>query len=99
MNLGKPIASGVPVENVSPAELYDVLVDACSQDTVRLQRSSKRLKLMFDMFGTYDALQDIATQRTLPLAIRQQAMIQFKNSALGHWKSRKLAPINNLTLH
>jgi len=77
------------VETVNPQELYQVLVAACSQDVARLQASSKRLKEMFDMFGTFDALQEITSQRTVPLPIRQQAIIQFKNSALSHWKSKK----------
>ncbi|KAJ3517980.1 hypothetical protein NLJ89_g157 [Agrocybe chaxingu] len=45
---------------------------------------------MLDMFGAYDALQDIASQRSLPSAVRQQAIIQFKNAVVGHWRSRKL---------
>lgn len=45
---------------------------------------------MLDMFGTYDALHEIAAQRTVPLPVRQQAIIQFKNAAVSHWKSRKV---------
>ncbi|GLB33947.1 putative ARM repeat-containing protein [Lyophyllum shimeji] len=84
------MATGVNVQHVSPTELYDVMTAASSQDPSRIQASSKRLKQMLDMFGTYDALHEIAGQRTVPLAIRQQAIIQFKNAALGHWRSRKV---------
>jgi hypothetical protein len=91
MDIDRPrnMAQGVIVETVNPQELYQVLVDACSQDIARLQASSKRLKQMLDMFGTFNALQEITAQRTVPLPIRQQAIIQFKNSALNHWKSKK----------
>lgn len=91
MDIGAPrnLALGVIVETVDPQELYQVLVDACGQDIARLQASSKRLKQMLDMFGTFNALQEISVQRTVPLPIRQQAIIQFKNSALSHWRSRK----------
>lgn len=93
MNLARAasLAAGVNVEHVSPQELYDVMIAASSQDPTRIQESSKRLKQMLDMLGTFNALHEIAAQRTVPLIIRQQAIIQFKNAALGHWKSRKLA--------
>ncbi|KAF9008940.1 armadillo-type protein [Cyathus striatus] len=87
---GRPIVMGVVTEKVSPAELYEVLLSACSQDPSKIQASSKRLKQMLDMFGTFDALHEIATQRSVDLPIRKQAIIQFKNAALGHWRSRKL---------
>lgn len=93
MNLsrGGPMATGVKVENVSPGELYEVMTAAASQDPTQVQASSKRLKQMLDMFGTFDALHEIAAQRTVPLAVRQQSIIQFKNAALNHWRSRKSA--------
>ncbi|KAG6903497.1 hypothetical protein C0995_005520 [Termitomyces sp. Mi166 len=90
MDPRRAMAMGVNVEHVSPTELYEVLNAASSQDPSQLKASHERLKQMLDMFGTYDALHEIAGQRTVPLAIRQQAIIQFKNAALAHWKSRKL---------
>ncbi|KXN86407.1 Importin-11 [Leucoagaricus sp. SymC.cos] len=86
----KTMAQGVIVQTVDPQEVYQVILDASSQDPSRVQSSSKRLKQMFDMLGTFDALQGIAVQRTLPTPVRQQAIIQFKNGALGHWRSRKV---------
>jgi hypothetical protein len=77
------------VEAVNRAELYQVISDASSQDPSRVQRATQRLKELLDLFGTFEALQEIAAQRDQPLALRQQAMIQLKNSALNHWKSRK----------
>ena len=80
---------GVVTPTVSPAELYEVIVAACSQDYSQIQASSQRLKQMLEMFGTYDSLQDIATRPNTPLPIRQQAIIQFKNAVVHHWRSRK----------
>jgi len=80
---------GVPVETVSPEELYEVIVGASSQDIARMQASSQRLKQILEMFGAYDALQDIASRKQIPIEIRQQAMIQFKNAVVHHWRSRK----------
>ncbi|KAF8639750.1 hypothetical protein AX17_001012 [Amanita inopinata Kibby_2008] len=88
--LRRNIASGPLVETVSRQELFQVISDAASQNPLLVQQSSKRLKHMLDMFGTFDALYEIAAQKSLSLYIRQQAIIQFKNAALGHWKSRKL---------
>lgn len=85
-----PVASGVNVVHVNTAELFEVLTAASSQDASRLAGASKRLKEMLDMFGTYDALYEIASQRSVSLAVRQLAIIQFKNSA-GHWRSRRWA--------
>ncbi|KDQ64644.1 hypothetical protein JAAARDRAFT_187954 [Jaapia argillacea MUCL 33604] len=77
------------IENVSPQELYDVICGAASQDPRQVQASTKRLKEMSEMFGTYDALHEIAATRSLPLSVRQQSIIQFKNTALAHWRSRR----------
>ncbi|KAG5648935.1 hypothetical protein DXG03_000284 [Asterophora parasitica] len=84
------MATGVNVEHVSPTELYEVMTAASSQNPSQVQASSKRLKEMLEMFGTYNALHEIAGQRTVPLVVRQQAIIQFKNAALNHWRSRKV---------
>ena len=82
-------AIGVVTPVVSPAELYEVIVAACSQNYSQIQASSQRLKQMLEMFGTFDALQDIAVRPNTPLPIRQQAIIQFKNAVVQHWRSRK----------
>jgi len=83
--------TGAVLENVSPTELYDVISAAASQDPPRVQASTKRLKEMLELSGTYDALHEIAARKSLPLPVRQQSIIQFKNVALFHWKSRKSA--------
>ncbi len=76
-------------QNASPEEVYNVIVAATSQDPAQIKASSDRLKQLLEMAGTFDALSEIAGQRSLPLQVRQQSIIQLKNSSLGHWKSRK----------
>ena len=82
-------AIGLVAPPVSPAELYEVIVAACSQNLSQIQASGHRLKQMLEMFGTFDALQDIAARPNTPLPIRVQAVIQFKNTVVNHWRSRK----------
>lgn len=76
-------------EAVNPRELLDVIEGASSQDPARFQAASIRFKEMLVMSGTYDALSQIASQRELPLNVRQQSIIQLKNNALDNWRSRK----------
>jgi hypothetical protein len=83
------------LERVSAAELYNVLTAASSQDPSRVQAATTRLKEMLILGGTYDALQEIAAQKSLSLTIRQQSIIQFKNVVTSHWKSRKSAPLSH----
>jgi hypothetical protein len=85
------LGGAVPA-SVSPSELYDVISAAASQDPSRIQASTQRLKEMLQLSGSYDALHEIAAQKSLPLQVRQQSIIQFKNVALIHWRSRKSAP-------
>ncbi|CCM04790.1 uncharacterized protein FIBRA_06983 [Fibroporia radiculosa] len=81
--------TGARSETLSPEELYDVVARAASQDPAQVQASTTRLKEIIQLFGAYDTLHEIAAQRTVPLAVRQQSIIQFKNAAVAHWKSRK----------
>ncbi|CDO76254.1 hypothetical protein BN946_scf184470.g12 [Trametes cinnabarina] len=78
--------------SVSPEELYNVVCRAASQNPADVQASTARLKELLEIPGAYDILQEIAATKTLPLQVRQQAIIQFKNAATGHWRSRKLFP-------
>lgn len=80
------------VRRSSPEEVYNVICAAASQDPVQLKASAERLKELLEMPGTFDALSEIAATRTLPLPVRQQSIIQLKNSSLNHWKSRKYVP-------
>ncbi|KAL0067569.1 hypothetical protein AAF712_005284 [Marasmius tenuissimus] len=84
------IAQGVVVQDVSPAELYEVITGASSSDPSQVQECSKRFKEMLQQNGIFDALHQIAAERSVPLHVRKQASIQFKNEALKSWKSRKI---------
>ncbi|PCH41237.1 ARM repeat-containing protein [Wolfiporia cocos MD-104 SS10] len=79
-------------QTFSPDELYNVICAAASQDPAQVQASANRLKEIIQIPGVFDTLHEIAAQKTLPLPVRQQSIIQFKNAALGHWKSRKFSP-------
>lgn len=85
-----PLRHTAQTETFSPEELYDVVCGAASQDPRQVQASAARLKELLELPGAYDTLHEIAAQKTVPLAVRQQSIIQFKNAALSHWKSRKL---------
>ncbi|KAH9846976.1 ARM repeat-containing protein [Lenzites betulinus] len=89
--MGPPTAQAIQA-TVSPEELYNVLCGAASQIPDQVKASTARLKELFDIPGAYDVLQEIAATKSLPLQVRIQAIIQFKNAATGHWRSRKLFP-------
>lgn len=76
---------------VNRQELLEIVYAASSQIPSQVQASTERLKSLLDNVGTYDALHEIAAEKSLPLPVRQQSIIQFKNSALSHWRSRKYA--------
>lgn len=78
-----------PLQPVDPQELYNVLAGAASQDPVLVKASADRLKQMTEMLGTYDGLSHFAAQRDIPLIVRQQSIIQFKNEGISRWRSRK----------
>ncbi|KAI0693596.1 ARM repeat-containing protein [Cytidiella melzeri] len=88
--MSPPNPTSATPQDVSPEEVYNVICAATSQNPAQIKASSDRLKEMLEMAGTFDALSEIAAQRGLPLQVRQQSIIQLKNSSLGHWKSRKL---------
>ncbi|KAH9947240.1 ARM repeat-containing protein [Amylocystis lapponica] len=77
-------------ETYSPDELYNVVCGAASQNPAQMQASAERLKAILQLSGALDTLHEIAAQKPVPLPVRQQAIIQFKNTALGHWRARKL---------
>ena len=87
--MSRPIASGLVVQDVSPEEVFQVMTGAASQDPVLVQACSKRFTELLQMQGTFEALHTIAAQKAVPLPVRLQSIIQFKNVALGQWKSRK----------
>ncbi|KAL1944202.1 hypothetical protein VTO73DRAFT_3387 [Trametes versicolor] len=86
-----------PPPTVSPEELFNVVCGAASQNPGQVQASTTRLKELLDIPGAYDLLHEIAATKTVALQVRQQAIIQFKNAATGHWRSRKLFPPEHKT--
>lgn len=78
-----------PTATLSPEELYNVICGAASQDPAQVQASATRLKELLLLSGAYATLYEIASQRSVSLAVRQQSIIQFKNNAISHWKGRK----------
>ena len=85
--MGPPVQA--QPQPVSPEELYSVVCGAASQNPSEVQASTTRLKELLERPGAYDILHEIAAQKSVPLQVRQQAMIQFKNATTGHWRSRK----------
>lgn len=75
---------------VNDGELLQIVTFAASQNPEHVKASTDRLKVLLDTHpGTYNALHRIAADISQPLQVRQQSIIQFKNTALSHWRSRK----------
>jgi hypothetical protein len=87
--MAKPFKLGAVTKVVDPQELYQVITQASSQNPAEVHASSKRVEELLDYFGTFDGLHEIAATRSVPLPVRKQSIIQFKNKALNHWRSRK----------
>lgn len=87
--MSPPRLSSQTPQNVNPEEVYNVICAAASQDFAQIKASSDRLKELLEMTGTFDALSEIAAQRSLPLQVRQQSIIQLKNSSMGHWRTKR----------
>lgn len=73
---------------VTLEEVFAIVTGATSQDPVALKASVDQLKQILGRPGTMDCLQEIAVQKTVPLTVRQQSIIQVKNY-IGNWKSRR----------
>lgn len=75
---------------VNDDELLQTITLAASQIPEQLKASTDRLKALLDTHaGTYNALHRVAADLSQPPQVRQQSIIQFKNAALSHWRSRK----------
>ncbi|KAG8218630.1 ARM repeat-containing protein [Butyriboletus roseoflavus] len=80
-----------PPPIVNDDELLQIVTLAASQIPEQFKASTDRLKVLLDSHaGTYNALHRIAADLSRPLPVRQQSIIQFKNAAFSHWRSRKL---------
>lgn len=76
-------------EVASLDEVLSVVSGAASQDPQLVTSSTKCLKELLLLPGTFDFLSQITVQRNVPLSMRQQSIIQLKNASLPHWKSRR----------
>ena len=69
-------------------EVLAIVTDATSQDPAVVKVSTDQLKQVLERPGTLDFLQQIAAQKTVPVSVRQQSIIQIKNNT-NHWKARR----------
>ncbi|KAF9782921.1 ARM repeat-containing protein [Thelephora terrestris] len=69
-------------------EVFAIVTGATSQDPVALKASADQLKEILGRPGTMDCLQEIAAQKSVPLAVRQQSIIQVKNN-MTHWRAKR----------
>nr|GAT59975.1 predicted protein [Mycena chlorophos] len=77
-------------QTLTTDEVFGVMSGCSSQDPAVLQASTARLKELLNVFGIFNALHEIAAEKSAPLHIRQMAIIQFKNTAAQNWRSRKV---------
>lgn len=79
-----------PPPIVNDDELFQIVTLTASQIPEQLKASTERLKVLLDTHaGTYNALHRIAADISQPPQVRQQSIIQFKNAAIPHWRSRR----------
>ena len=77
-----------PPQPATLEEVFAIVTGATSQDPVVLKASTDQLKQILERPGTLDFMQGIAAQRTVPVAVRQQSIIQVKNH-MKHWKAKR----------
>ena len=77
-----------PPQPATLEEVFAIVTRATSQDPVVLKASTDQMKQILERPGTLDFLQEIAAQKAVPVAVRQQSIIQVKNS-MKHWKAKR----------
>ena len=77
-----------PLQPATLEEVFAIVTGATSQDPAVLKASTDHLKQILERPGTLDFLQEIAAQKTVPLVVRQQSIIQVKNN-LKNWKAKR----------
>jgi len=70
-------------------ELFAIVSAAASQDPNVMLAAGARLKECVKLPGTFNGLHQIASQRSVPLPVRQLAIIQCKNDISTQWRNRK----------
>ena len=77
-----------PPQPATLEEVFAIVTGATSQDPVVLKASTDQLKQILERPGTLDFLQEIAAQKSVPLGVRQQSIIQVKNN-MTHWRAKR----------
>jgi len=77
-----------PPQPATLEEVFAIVTAATSQDPVVLKASADQLKQILERPGTLDFLQEIAAQKTVPVVVRQQSIIQIKNY-VKHWRAKR----------
>ena len=77
-----------PPQPATLEEVFAIVTGATSQDPVVLKASADQLKQILERPGTLDFLQEIAAQKSVPLGVRQQSIIQVKNN-MTHWRAKR----------
>lgn len=78
----------VPPQPATLEEVFAIVTGATSQDPAVLKVSTDQLKHILERPGTLDFLQEIAAQKTVPVIVRQQSIIQVKNN-MKYWKAKR----------
>jgi hypothetical protein len=74
---------------VPPGDILNVLQELSSQNPVNFNSAEEKLKEFGERLGTWDTVHQLANDDSLPIDLRKQALIQFKNCAVSRWRSRK----------
>jgi hypothetical protein len=74
---------------ISFDELFAIVSAAASQNPNVMLAAGTRLKECLKLSGTLNGLHQIASQKTIPLQIRQLSIIQCKNEIPTQWRQRK----------
>jgi hypothetical protein len=76
----------VASDSPSLQQVFQVILDAASQNYVVAQAASQQIDSYKTIGGFYASVQEIAMERNLPLDIRKMAIFQFKNGAPMQWR-------------
>lgn len=83
----EPIMVASDVQTVSPSELLPVLTSLLS-NPANLREREKTFQHMLRNTGALASLYEIACEKSLSLAVRTLAIIQFKN-AIENWRFKR----------
>ncbi|KIY49344.1 ARM repeat-containing protein [Fistulina hepatica ATCC 64428] len=79
-------------QRLSPSQVYDAVAASVSQDATQIKAATERLQSVLKDLDYLDILHEIAAQKSVPLNVRKQAIIQCKNVVEARWRSRLIKP-------